>query len=61
MIRENPEASTEELVDLMREDKERKVIDLTQKQTVLLKHLNNISNREIAKQMHMSKDTINIS
>jgi transposase len=35
------------------------VIDLTQKQTVILKHLNNVSNREIARQMHMSKDTVN--
>ena len=35
------------------------MIDLTQKQTVILKHLNNVSNREIARQMHMSKDTVN--
>ena len=32
---------------------------MTQKQTVILKHLNNVSNREIARQMHMSKDTVN--
>lgn len=42
-----------------RRQKKRKVIDLTQKQTVILKHLNNVSDREIARQMHMSKDTVN--
>lgn len=32
---------------------------MTQKQTIIMKHLNNISNREIARQMHISKDTVN--
>ncbi len=35
------------------------MITLTQKQQIILKHLNGVSNREIARLMHMSKDTIN--
>jgi transposase len=35
------------------------MITLTQKQRVILKHLDGMSNRSIAKEMHMSKDTVN--
>ncbi len=36
------------------------MIDLTQKQRIILDHLNGISNREIARVLHISKDTVNI-
>lgn len=32
---------------------------MTQKQQVILQHLNGASNREIGRVMHMSKDTVN--
>ena len=32
---------------------------MTQKQQIILEHLNGVSNREIARQLHMSKDTVN--
>lgn len=35
------------------------MIELTQKQRIILKHLDGMSNRSIAKDMHMSKDTVN--
>lgn len=35
------------------------MINLNQKQKIILAHLDGASNREIARQMHMSKDTIN--
>ena len=35
------------------------VISLTQKQQIILEHINGVSNREIARQLHMSKDTVN--
>jgi transposase len=35
------------------------VIDLKRKQRIILMHLDGVSNREIAAQLHMSKDTIN--
>jgi len=35
------------------------VITLTQKQKVILKHIEGMSNRAIAKELHMSKDTVN--
>jgi len=35
------------------------VITLTQKQKIILKHINGMSNRGIAKELQMSKDTIN--
>ncbi len=35
------------------------VVDLKRKQQIILKHLEGVSNREIAKSLHMSKDTIN--
>lgn len=38
---------------------ERNVINLNQKQRIILDHLNGTSNRQIASKMHMSKDTIN--
>lgn len=35
------------------------MITLTQKQRIILKHLDGMSNRSIARDMHMSKDTVN--
>ncbi len=35
------------------------VVDLKRKQQIILKHLDGVSNREIARSLHMSKDTIN--
>lgn len=35
------------------------VISLTQKQQIILDHLGGMSNREIARKLHMSKDTVN--
>ena len=35
------------------------MIELNQKQKIILKHIDGISNREIAKEFHMSKDTVN--
>lgn len=35
------------------------MITLTQKQRIILKHLDGISNRAIAKELHMSKDIVN--
>jgi predicted transcriptional regulator len=35
------------------------VITLTQKQRIILKHINGIGNRSIAKELHISKDTVN--
>ena len=35
------------------------MIDLTQKQRIILDHLNGVSNRQIAAKLHMSKDTVN--
>ena len=40
-------------------DVEEGVIDLKQKQKIILAHLNGVSNREIARSLHKSKDTIN--
>lgn len=47
------------LVATLKGGRKRKVIDLNQKQKIILAHLDGASNREIARQMHMSKDTIN--
>jgi transposase len=38
---------------------EKEVVTLTQKQQIILKHLDGISNRSIAAEMHVSKDTVN--
>lgn len=38
---------------------QKEVITLTQKQKIILKHIDGMSNRAIAKELHMSKDTIN--
>jgi len=35
------------------------VITLTQKQRIILKHIDGMSNRSIAKELHISKDTVN--
>lgn len=35
------------------------MITLTQKQRIILKHINGVSNRSIAKELHISKDTVN--
>jgi FixJ family two-component response regulator len=35
------------------------VATLTQKQKIILKHIDGMSNRSIAKELHMSKDTVN--
>jgi len=35
------------------------VVTLTQKQKIILKHIDGMSNRSIAKELHMSKDTVN--
>jgi len=35
------------------------VIKLNQKQRIILKHIDGISNRSIASELHMSKDTVN--
>lgn len=35
------------------------MIDLNQKQKIISAHLGGVSNREITRQMHMSKDTVN--
>jgi len=35
------------------------VIKLIQKQRIILKHINGMSNRSIASELHMSKDTVN--
>lgn len=35
------------------------MVTLTQKQKIILKHIGGMSNRSIAKELHMSKDTVN--
>ena len=35
------------------------MVTLTQKQKIILKHIDGMSNRSIAKELHMSKDTVN--
>jgi transposase len=37
----------------------KEVIKLSQKQNIILKHIEGMSNRSIAKELHMSKDTVN--
>ncbi|MGI6622546.1 MAG: sigma factor-like helix-turn-helix DNA-binding protein [Acetivibrionales bacterium] len=35
------------------------MIKLNQKQRIILKHIDGMSNRSIASELHMSKDTVN--